>query len=172
MPPRRSARLAASCCLNDADTESLAASAVCEARNALESTRHMEHVPCCNFFAHRDCGEEAIHVFSCCPRALFHVRCSATMISIDSSEVRCPACSASLCDSASLDWFTRLCHINGVELPMQSDLGEYMLCWEDVDVESSVRARCFTTRGQLCPLPSLSTRGLRVFRRLRCFTGA
>ena len=166
MPPRRSARIAArrvvpeAISWDDADTECLTVSAVCEACNKPASTRHMEHFPCCNFFAHRDCvddgvdalcpfcrmdvrdvlnggphvrcclceglvdaqgsGEEAVHVFSFCPRVLFHVRCLAATTSSRSPEVSCTTCPASLGDSVSLDWFTRLCHIRvgcGVQHP-------------------------------------------------------
>ena len=109
-------------------------------------------------------GEEAVHVFSCCARVLIHVRCLAAPTSSRSPEVSCPTCPASLSDSVSLDWFTRLCHINGVQLLEQDDLGECMLCREELDVESSIRAPCcshslhgtclarsFKTRGQSCP---------------------
>ena len=136
---------------------------MCEACNEPASTRHTEHFPCCNFFAHRDCvddgvdamcpfyrmdvrdvlnggphvrcplceglvdaqgsGEEAPHVFSCCPRVLFHMRCLVARTSSRSPEGSCPTCPASVGDSVSLDWFTRLCHINGVQLLVQDDLG-------------------------------------------------
>ena len=45
-----------------------------------------------------------------------------------------------------------MCHINGVQLLVQDDLGECMLCRDELDVESSIRVPCcFTTRGESSP---------------------
>ena len=97
----------------------------------------------------------------------------------------------SLDDSVSLDWFTRLCHINGVEFSVQGDLIECMVAGRIRMPTPALRslvstcvkqqlhvtcfARCCTTREQWAlsaTSPSLILQGLPVFQRLQCFTGA
>ena len=76
---------------------------------------------------------------------LYHVRCLAATSSC-SPEVSCPA---SLGDSVSLDWFTRLCHINGVQLGSCNIVQHPSPLLQSVSV--TCLARSLTTRGQSCP---------------------
>ena len=63
-------------------------------------------------------GDDAVHMFSCCPRALFHERCLAPLVVPGSSQVSCSSC-ADQGHAVSIEWFTKMCHINGVEFPAE-----------------------------------------------------
>ena len=67
------------------------------------------------------CGPEAVHVFPCCLRSLFHLRCLATSIpkASDGSEVR--LCPEGVRSHVDVEWLERQCHINGVEFPSKID---------------------------------------------------
>ena len=101
--------------------------------DVLDGGAHVRCPLCEGFVDAHGSGEEAVHVFSCCLRVLFRVRFGCNDIE-SQPEVCCPTCPASLSDSVSLDWVTRWCHIIGVQLLVRDDLGECMLCREELDV--------------------------------------
>ena len=230
MPPRRSARIAArrvvpeAISLDDADTESLAASAVCEACNEPASTRHMEHFLCRNFSSLTEtmvwmqCAHSAgwtsvtswmvaltfvvlsakvlwtprvqkrrPHTFSsCCPRVLFHVRCLAATISSRSPEVSCPLCPGSvrfrqfgLVHEAVPSMGFSLCRTIWVSACCVGRSWTWSPASESVvtvshcmSLASPAVLRHGDSRARSAISPSLTSRSLRVFRRLRCFTAA
>ena len=133
--------------LDDADTESFPASAD-------------DGVDAMCPFCRMDVRDVLNGLHVRCPpcEGLVEARCLAATTSSRSPEVSCPTCPASLGDSVSLDWFT-WCHINGVQLLVQDDLGECMLCQEELDVESSIQVPCCSQSLHVtCVARSLTTR--------------
>ena len=102
----------------------------------------------------------------------------------------CPTCPASLGDSVSLDWSTRLCHINGVRFSclcrtiwvsaccagrsrMWSPASEsFVAVSHCMSLASPAVSRHGDNRARSAISPSLTSRGLRVCRRPPCFVGA
>ena len=108
------------------------------------------------------CGPDAVHVFPCCPRSLFHLRCLATSNpgATDDSEVRCPVCPEGVRSHADVEWFGRQCHINGVEFP-QVDCATCTVCTEEMTIESSISLPCCHQRLHVtCLARSLSSGGV------------
>ena len=108
------------------------------------------------------CSPEAVHVFPCCPRSLFHLRCLATSIpgANDDSEV-CPVCPEGVRSHVDVEWFERQCHINGVEFPSQVDCGACTVCTEEMTIDSSISLPCCHQRLHVtCLARLLSSRGV------------
>ena len=138
----------------------------------------MEHFPCCNFFAHRDCVDDGIDAM--CPFCRMDVR----EVLDGGPDVRFPIYAPRGCVIPSA-WIGTsmglrcLCRATwGVHVvsggfgcrvqrsrPLVAASSCMSLASPDVSQLGGSCARSATS-------PSLSTRGQRDFRRLRCFTGA
>ena len=109
----------------------------------------------------QECGPEAVNVFPCCPRTLFHLRCLATSIpgASDGSEVCCPVCPEGVRSYVDVEWLEKQCHINGVEFPSQVDCGACTVCTEEMTIDSSISLPCCHRRLHVtCLARSLSSR--------------
>ena len=106
-------------------------------RDLLEVGPEIQCPVCQGLADPQGCGPDAVHVFPCCPRSLFHLSCSASLTPVD-GRVWCPACHGDVRSGVDADWFERLCHINGVEFPADRGCGVCTVCVEDMTVDASI----------------------------------
>ena len=106
------------------------------------------------------CGPDAVHLFPCCPRSLFHMSCLASLTPVD-GRVWCPTCPEDVRSGVDADWFERQCHINGVDSPADPGCGVCTVCVEEMTVDSSIEVPCCHQRLHVtCLARSFSSRGV------------
>ena len=57
--------------------------------------------------------------FACCPQSAFHLACLAPIANIVDNQVGCPVCVGERREHVNAVWFERLCHISGVQWPVE-----------------------------------------------------
>ena len=119
------------------------------------------HCPVCHGLADpQGCGPDAVHLFPCCPRSLFHLSCLARLTPVD-GRVWCPTCPEDVRSGVDADWFERQCHINGVDFPADPGCGVCTVCVEEMTVNSSIEVPCCHQRLHVtCLARSFSSRGV------------
>ena len=81
--------------------------------------------------------------FACCPQSAFHLACLALVARIVDNQVGCPVCVGERREHVNAVWFERLCHINGVQWPVEADQTsdiDCTLCCEPMVEDDSIVA--------------------------------
>ena len=77
-------------------------------RDLLEVDPEIQCPVCQGLADPQGCGPDAVHLFPCCPRSLFHLSCLASLTPLD-GRVWCPACPEDVRSGVDADWFERQC---------------------------------------------------------------
>ena len=81
-------------------------------RDLLEVGPEIQCPGCRGVVDPQGCGPDAVHVFPCCKRLLFHLSCLASLTPVD-GRVWCPARPEDVGSGVDADWIEQQCHING-----------------------------------------------------------